>query len=572
MPSSPLLRTLHELSALAGVRGDADEQLLLSRATSLVETHAIATDADLGPLVESAAEGQDPALTRLRHMYEAGGWVILESAIADLPTDLRWLFESGVVTLPQLATLHHATAATSIPDLQDLIRRETLRQVPGFDRDIEEAIARVLPRLRRSVPRLTLGRATSIAEPILRILRDHAAVAWAEPAGSLRRGQETVGDIELIVHTSAPAEVFAAVLAHTDVARCLHRSATRLYLLTDGAQVGIRCVGQGSAGATLLHMTGSRGHVDALFARAQRRGWMLGPHGLDRQDGSLPIGVSEADIYDALDLQWVPAEIRTGSDELRAAETGTLPTLITQQDIRGDLHMHTDYSDGRDGIEAMVQACVGLGYEYLAITDHSPSSAASRSLTLDNVRQQADAIAAIRERYPQITILHGCEVDILPDARLDFSDRVLEQFDIVLASLHDRAGHPPDQLMHRYLAAMHHPLVNVITHPSNRLVPSRDGYEIDYERLFAAAVETGTVVEIDGAPSHLDLDGTLARRAMLAGAMLSVDSDSHRAEMLGRQMAFGITTARRGWVEARHVLNTRPLGDIRAFIAGKRRR
>lgn len=544
---------------------------MLSQATALVEAHAITTDADLGPLVESAAAVDGPALTRLRHMYEAGGWVILESAIADLPTDLRWLFESGVVTIAQLAALHNATTATSIADLQDLIRRGSLGHVPGFDRSLEEAIARVLPRLRRSVPRLTLGRATTIAEPILRVMRAHEAVAWAEPAGSLRRGQETVGDIELVVHTSAPADVFAAVLAHTDVVRCLHRSANRLYLLTDGAQVGIRCVGQGSAGAMLLHMTGARGHIDALFARAQRRGWTLGPDGLDRQDGSLPIGVSEADIYDALDLQWVPAEIRAGSDELRAAETGTLPTLITLQDIRGDLHMHTNYSDGRDGIEAMVQTCLVLGYEYLAITDHSPSSAASRNLTVDSVSQQAEEIAAIRERYPQITILHGCEVDILPDERLDFSDRVLERFDIVLASLHDRAGQPPDQLMRRYLAAMHHPLVNVITHPSNRLVPNRDGYELDYERLFAAAVETGTVVEIDGAPSHLDLDGTLARRAMLAGAMLAVDSDSHRADMLGRQMTFGIKTARRGWVEARHVLNTRPLADIRAFIAGKRR-
>ncbi len=257
-------------------------------------------------------------------------------------------------------------------------------------------------------------------------------------------------------------------------------------------------------------------------------------------------------------------------EEIRAAETGTLRPLITRADIRGDLHLHTDYSDGRDGIEAMVQGCVALGYEYLAITDHSQRSSAIRSLTIDAVRRQAEEIAALRERYPQITILHGCEVDIMPDERLDFSDRVLERFDIVLASLHDRADQDPDLLMRRYLAAMRHPLVTLITHPSNRLVPGRAGYDLDYDQFFAAAVETGTMVEVDGGPSHLDLDGALARRAVLAGAMLVVDSDSHRAEALARQMEFGVKTARRGWVEARQVMNTRSIGDIRALIAGKR--
>jgi DNA polymerase (family 10) len=218
----------------------------------------------------------------------------------------------------------------------------------------------------------------------------------------------------------------------------------------------------------------------------------------------------------------------------------------------------------------MVRACVDLGYEYMAITDHSPGSSANASLSMAALDRQADEIAALRERYPQIAILHGCEVDILADGRLDFNDRILQRFDIVLASLHDRAGHGPDQLLRRYVSAMRHPLVSIITHPTNRLVPNRPGYELDYDLLFAAGVETGTMVEVDGGPSHLDLDGPLARRAVAAGAMLVVDSDSHRAEALGRQMEFAVKTARRGWVEARHVMNTRPLGDIRALIAGKR--
>jgi DNA polymerase (family 10) len=218
----------------------------------------------------------------------------------------------------------------------------------------------------------------------------------------------------------------------------------------------------------------------------------------------------------------------------------------------------------------MVNVCRALGYEYLAITDHSPRSGASRNLTADGVKRQADEIAGVRERYADITILHGCEVDILPDGRLDFVDRILQQFDIVLASLHDDAGQAPEALERRYGAAMRHPLVTAITHPTNRLIPYRRGYDLDYDRLFATAVETGTVVEIDGAPAHLDLDGALARRAIAAGATVVIDSDCHRADALGRQMELGLTTARRGWVEARHVLNARPLAELRALVARKR--
>jgi DNA polymerase (family 10) len=232
--------------------------------------------------------------------------------------------------------------------------------------------------------------------------------------------------------------------------------------------------------------------------------------------------------------------------------------------------MHTEWSDGRDSIEAMVRACVTLGYEYLAITDHSPSSSAARNLTNDGVARQADEIAALRGRYPEVTILHGCEVDILADGTLDFTDRILERFDIVLASLHERAGHSPEQLLRRYSSAMRHPLVSIITHPTNRLVPYRSGYELDYDRLFEMANDTRTILEIDGAPSHLDLDAKLARRAAQAGVMMVIDSDCHRAELLGRQMDLGLLTARRAWIEPHQIVNTRPIDEIRAMIGAKR--
>jgi DNA polymerase (family X) len=508
-------------------------------------------------------------------MYDAGGWVLLESAIADLPVDLRWLFESGAVTIEQLAALHAALGVTTYADLVAEVAREAIRRVPGLDETVEAAIAASLKTLRSTIPRMPLGRAMSIADPILDALRGASGIDWAEPVGSLRRGQDMIGDIEIVASAADPNAAFDRVLALPDIAHTLHRGPRRLYVLTDRVQIGVRCPPPEAAGAALLHLTGTAAHLQKLAAHAGTRGWTLEPEGLRRTgapDGAHGnrIASSEAAMYSTLDLPWIPPEIRNGDDEVAAAAAGRLPALLSRKDIRGDLHMHTTWSDGRDSTTVMVETCAALGYEYIAITDHSPHAASARTLTTDAVKKQAQEIAALRERYPKLTILHGCEVDIMADGKLDFSDRILERFDIVLASLHERLGHSPEQLLSRYLTAMRHPLVTLITHPTNRIIPYRRGYELDWDRLFAVAIETRTAVEIDGAPPHLDMDGALSRRAIAAGVTVTVDSDCHRAEALDRQMELGVITARRGWVEPRHVLNTRPIADVRAFISAKR--
>ena len=533
----------------------------------------IASEADLGSLLQAPPPGVDvEVLRQLRFIYEAGGWVLLESGLADLPADLRWLFESGAVTLAQLVQLHRTLGITSAADLAGELRRDAVRRVPGFDPGIEAAVAHALKSLRAPIPRIPLGRAKSLADPFLALLRNHPGILWAEPAGSLRRGQDSVGDIEIIAPANDPAVAFEAALAMPDITRCLHRGPRRLYVLTDRVQVGIRSPRPDVAGGTLLHLTGSAAHVEALGTLAATRGWKLEPEALVKEPGTPPVAETEEEIYAALGLPWIPPEIRNGDGEVAAAASNALPSLVSRSDIKGDLHMHTRFSDGRDTVEDMVAGCVALGYQYLAITDHSPHSAATRNLSVESAKRQADEIKGLRSKYPGITILHGCEVDILLDGRLDFPDRVLQEFDIVLASLHESGGQPPDQLMRRYIGAMRHPLVTIITHPTNRLIPYRRGYELDYDRLFAAAVETQTAIEIDGAPSHLDLDGALARRAAQAGATLVIDSDCHRADFLERQMELGLLTARRGWIEPRHVLNTRPIGEVKSAIAAKRSR
>jgi DNA polymerase (family X) len=536
---------------------------MLDAGAALVRSRGIDSDLDLGPLVNPSLpfEGDPQLRQRLQHMYEAGAWVLLESAVADLPADLRWLFESEAVTIPQLAAIHRHIGATSASDLDAAVARRSIRQVPGLDEATEAAIASALPSLRKAIPRIPLGRAMALIDPVIDQLRARADVDWAMPTGSLRRGQDTVGDIEIIAALETPADAIADLIRMPETGRVLHQSERRLYLLLDRVQLGVRFPRPSEAGAALLHTTGSREHVRRLegFAR-------------DRNIDIFAPAATEDEVYARLGLSFIPAEIRSGDDELRAAREGMLPRLVSRDDIRGDLHMHTSWSDGRDTTDAMIRACRDIGYEYVAVTDHSPRSGASRTLTLENVKRQAEEIAGLRERYPELAILHGCEVDILPDGRLDFPDRVLQQFDIVLASLHDDAGHTPETLERRYLAAMKHPLVGIITHPTNRVIPHRRGYTLDYDRLFVAAVDTGTAIEIDGAPAHLDLDGALARRAVAAGVTLVIDSDCHRADALERQMRLGVTTARRGWVEAKHVLNARPLGDVRAFLSRKRRK
>ena len=393
---------------------------------------------------------------------------------------------------------------------------------------------------------------------------------WAEPVGSLRRGQDLVDAIELLASTSDAAAPLDALGALADGARIRQPGSPQIDLVVDGVTVAIHCRVPETAGGLLLQLTGSEVHLDRLRRIASDRGLMLHEDGLRSPDGRRLVASTEDDIYTSLDLPFITPELRDDDEAIEAALAGRLPPLVSRADIRGDLHMHTHWSDGRDSIEAMVAQCIALGYEYLAITDHSTHSAASRNLSHDDVERQSEEIAALRERYPQIAIFHGAEVDILPDGQLDFPDRLLRRFDIVLASLHDRASHSSSELFRRYEAAMRHPLVAIVTHPMNRPGPGRPGYDLDVDRLFELAAETGTALEIDGAPSHLDLEAPLARRAAEAGVLLSIDSDAHRTEMLERHMTLGLLTARRGWVEARNVLNVRSHAAVTEFLAQKR--
>jgi DNA polymerase (family 10) len=390
---------------------------------------------------------------------------------------------------------------------------------------------------------IPLGRAWDVFErATTRLAREAAPGTAFFPAGSLRRFDPMVAGIVALARTDDPAAVRRAARG----------------LAIDRHPVIVEAHMPARFGAAFIRATGSADHVARLDALA---------------GGTIDdlAGATEDEVYSALGLTCIPPEIRSGDLELQRAAEGTLPRLVSRSDIRGDLHLHTTYSDGRDDLETVVRSGEALGYEYLAITDHSPASAASRVHSETTLLRQMEEIDELQVRHPGIRILKGVEADILPDGSLDLPDALLEQLDLVLASLHDAAGQPPETLLARYAAAAAHPLVNVLTHPSNQIVGRRSGYPLDYVRLFDLAAESHTMLEIDGAPSHLDLDGDLARRAAAAGVTLTIDSDCHQAAMMGRYMLFGVGTARRGWIEPSRVANTLPVDELLSALRAKRK-
>lgn len=392
------------------------------------------------------------------------------------------------------------------------------------------------------------------------------------PVGGLRRCAPAMHGASLLAVAARErhSEVLSGFSRLPIVKSVIDTSDTTMHAATDRGPLELHVATPEAAGAALVWHTGSKRHTAKLGRRAAARQMTFnGPFLLGRNGVEMTVR-DEDTCYRLLGLPYIPPELREGEDEIDAADRGALPRLVSTLHIRGDLHLHSTWSDGRDSILHMVLSAQRLGYEYVAVTDHSERSWASRKLLGLEIPLQRQEIESIRPQAPGIEILHGVEVDIMPDGSLDFDDEQLAGFDIVLASLHDDHGHDSQQLTERYLSAIRHPLVNIITHPANRSPALSDGYDLDFDRLFQAAVETGTAMEVDGSPGHLDMDGRIARRAAAAGVTIVINSDGHRADALGRQMRFGLGTARRGWIEPDRVLNARGADAVRAFVARKR--
>ena len=463
------------------------------------------------------------------------------------PYLVRRLTELRLVDSVQEEALVREGVVT-LPDLEIAIAE-------GRPWTADAALRRAAGLLAEELRPIPLGRAWDVLEPLIAAATAGSDVQTLEPSGGVRRAEPMVASLSLVGRSTAPPRAVETIASLPLVTDIVYRTTRRLVLLAQGHEIDVRIGTPDEYGTLLFTTTGPAPHAVEV---QKRRGVRL--------------SASETEVYTHAGLAYLPPQIRHAGDALDAALARRVPRLVEREDIRGDLHMHTTYSDGRDSLRRMVMAAHALGYEYMAITDHSEHAAASRTITPDELARQRDEIDDLREAVPGLTILHGLEVDILPGGKLDCPDNVLRTLDIVLASLHDAAGQSRKKLTERCVAAIRHPLVSVITHPGNQLIGHRPAYDMDYDAIYAAAAETGTALEVDGAPSHLDLDGDRARAAIAAGVTLVIDSDCHRAPALGRQMMLGVATARRGWVEPRHVLNTRPIGDVLAFLVEKRHR
>ncbi len=556
--ASLFLATLPVLADLAEIRGAPVSASDLRRAAA-----AIASLDDEGSrrLMSRARRGQldhepgiSPDIYGLLHEIALdGGGDAVRAARAGVPFLIRRLLELSTIDTSQAAALVGRLGVVTLADLEQALDSGSVAEVLGGDAG--ERLAQAVTALVAEHRPLTLGRAWDYVDGFLTAIAGcGAALDSIGPSGDLRRFEPLIASFVVVAAAADPPAVVEAVCAMPGVDDVLHRSAKRCVLLRDGVEVDLHVAATEEHGTVLVNTTGSRGHLAALWRHRVRT----------------MLARTEEDVYAAAGLPFIAPELRQDTGELEAAATGSLPVLVTRSHMRGDLHMHSNYSDGTDSVEAMARECARSGTRYIAISDHSQGAAASRTLSRDQIPRQREEIDRLRALFPRMTILHGVEVDILPDGRLDFDDDVLAAFDIVVASLHEQARQDGKTLTRRCIQAIRHPLVTVISHPANRLVGRRHGYPLDFDAIHAAAIETGTALEIDGAPGHLDLDGDHARAAVAAGVTVTIDSDCHRARSLDRQMRFGIGTARRGWVEPRHVLNTRPLAELLAFIEAKR--
>jgi len=462
--------------------------------------------------------------------------------------------------------LHAELGISSVDELRAAAEQGSLRGIRGLSARTEANILDGIARIERRSTRLLLHDADAVVGGLLNRLREVTAVRRIEPAGSLRRRRSTIGDLDLLAAVDAAEPLFGALDDLLQVDHVLSAGTDKSSIvLRDGPQVDLMVCAPKDWGTHLVHFTGSKEHNVALRGRALDRGLSLSEKGFKVvETGELLHAATEEEVYARLDLPWIPPELREDTGEIQAALAGDLPVLISPRDVRGDTHTHSDWTDGVDSIEVMARAARDLGREYIVLTDHSPALGITRGLTPDRVAEQRSDVARLNRDLAPFRILHGTELEIHADATLDYPDELLASYDVVIASIHTGRAQNAEQLTQRALAAIEHPHVDVLAHPTGRIVNRREPMTLDWPRVFEAAARTGTFLEINGSP-RLDLDEHLARAAARAGARLTVASDAHRTEELG-QVDYAVSVARRAWLSANQVANTRSAADLLGML------
>ena len=533
-----------------------------------------------GDLTALKGVGKDLAAA-VTALFDQGEIPALREVAERVPIGLLDVVRVPGVGPKRAATLWRELGVTSLDDLDRAARAGRVASLGGFGEKTQAKVLAGVAQVRRQGGRVRLGDAEAALAPLLAAVRDAPGVERVEVAGSLRRGRATVGDVDLLAVADEPGAAMVALREHPDVAEVLGSGDTKTSVRLEGdLQVDLRVVPGPSFGAAWQYFTGSKAHNVSLRQRAVDRGLRLSEYGLFRggegehpERGERLAGVDENGVYRALGLAWVPPELREDRGEIAAAAEGRLPRLLEPSDVRGDLHMHSTWSDGTADIRAMRAACEVRGYAYMAITDHSQALRMTGGLDPAKLGRQwveLDEIAAEDAGRPggdaRPALLRGLEVDILKDGRLDLDDAWLARLDLVIVSVHSHLDLPQAQQTERVVRALQHPEVNVLAHPTGRLLGSREGMALDLDAVFEAAAAHGVAVECNASPYRLDLGDVELMRAVAAGCRVVVDTDAHAVAGLD-DMRYGVATARRAWLGSEHVVNAWTLARLRAFLA-----
>jgi len=490
-----------------------------------------------------------------------------EKLKSQVPDTIFTLLEIPGVGPKTVKLLYEKLGIRSLEDLKRAIEREELLKLPGFGPKKVEKIRKGIELFEKSGGRILLGVAVFIADRIINQLKEHSAVDRISVCGSTRRMKETVGDIDILASGKNNLEIIEAFVNLPNVKEVLWKGPKKATVIVEeGEQVDLRVTEPESYGAALQYFTGSKAHNIHLRTICIKKGLKLNEYGLFKGNEKIA-GKTEEEIYQALGMETPPPEIREDTGEIEAALEGKLPKLISYDEIEGDLHIHSTWSDGASTIEEIVRKALKMGYKYVGISDHSKSLKVAGGLSEEDVLKRNYEIDKLNEKFSgKIRILKGMEVDILPDGSLDYTNELLKELDFVIAAVHSRFSKDNTE---RIIKAMENPYVNVIAHPTGRVIGQRDGYPLDLEKIMEKAVETNTALEVNSYYNRLDLNAANCRLAVKKGVKLVINTDSHHVDHMW-MIKLGIGTARRGWVEKRHVLNALPLEKFLSFVKRKR--
>jgi DNA polymerase (family X) len=560
-------RLFYEMASLLEARDESVFRVrAYQRGAQTLETLAedLRAVAARGALTSLPAIGRDLA-AKIQEYLDTGRIAQLDALRAELPPAFLTLLEIRGLGPRTARALYEQRGVDSIERLEALCRTKEIIGVAGIREKTCENILKGIAQWKAGRTRTLLSTARAIAQQVGEALRAHGGVERLEIAGSLRRMRDTVKDIDLLVTSTEPARVIRTLTTLPSVVEVLAQGPTKASVRhQDGLAIDLRVVAPEAFGAALQYFTGAKDHNVKVREIASRRGLRISEYGVfDEATGARVAGATEEDVYATVGLPWIPPELRENQGEIEAAREGRLPALVTAADLRGDLHAHTDWSDGHHSLERLVAAAEGRGYEYIIVSDHSRSLAIAGGLGVDELRAQVAAIRALQPRF-RIRILAGTECDILADGTLDFPDEVLAELDIVLAAVHSRFKQPRDEMTARIVRALGNPWMNVLVHPTGRLIGSREPYDVDLDAVFEAARRHGKAVEINASPDRLDLSDAHARRAATLGVPIAISTDTHYLRELDH-VDLGIGVARRAWIEPAQVLNARPLADLLAW-------